>query len=178
MHRQSEKNLLSVKTSSTWPRNMVNFGPPTAEIGSGVWGTQQISTGFASLLRYCSDVPHRRPTKLCMMFGRFLGWYTIYISLGGSCPLTEFYPVQNSLCVQVLRSPTSFIGSVTARHSSSGRQPNCGDILYLWSPYGIGQTIIFSSCFFPLSFFFLFFPRLISAAGDWMFTILWHMVWP
>ena len=27
-------------------------------------------------------------------------------------------------------------------------------------------------------FFFLFFPRLISAVGDWMFTILWHMVWP
>ena len=26
--------------------------------------------------------------------------------------------------------------------------------------------------------FFLFFPRLISAVGDWMFTILWHMVWP
>jgi len=23
-----------------------------------------------------------------------------------------------------------------------------------------------------------FFPRLISAFGDWMFTILWHMVWP
>ena len=22
------------------------------------------------------------------------------------------------------------------------------------------------------------FPRLISAVGDWMFTILWHMVWP
>ena len=31
----------------------------------------------------------------------------------------------------------------------------------------IGQTIIFSSCFFLLSFFFLlFFPRLISAVGD------------
>jgi len=33
-----------------------------------------------------------------------------------------------------------------------------------------------------LSFFFfflvLFFPRLISAVGNWMFTILWHMVWP
>jgi len=27
-----------------------------------------------------------------------------------------------------------------------------------------------------LSFFF--FPRLISAVGDWMFTIVWHMVWP
>jgi len=32
-----------------------------------------------------------------------------------------------------------------------------------------------SSSFF---FFFLFFPRLISAVGDWMFTIFWHMVWP
>ena len=28
------------------------------------------------------------------------------------------------------------------------------------------------------SFFFLFFLRLISAVGDWMFTILWHMMWP
>jgi len=27
---------------------------------------------------------------------------------------------------------------------------------------------------FPLSFF----PRIISAAGDWMSTILLHMVWP
>jgi len=29
-----------------------------------------------------------------------------------------------------------------------------------------------------LSSFFLFFPRLISAAVDWMSTILPHMVWP
>jgi len=30
------------------------------------------------------------------------------------------------------------------------------------------------------SFFFLllYFPRLISEVGDWMFTILWHIVWP
>ena len=46
---------------------------------------------------------------------------------------------------------------------------------FLWSPYVIGQTILFSCCFF---FFLLFFPRLISAVGDWKFTILWHMVWP
>jgi len=45
---------------------------------------------------------------------------------------------------------------------------------YLWSPYGIGQTIIFLSC----GFFQSFFPRLISAVGDWMSTILPHMVWP
>jgi len=50
----------------------------------------------------------------------------------------------------------------------------------LWSPYVIGQTIIFLPCAFYLSFFFLsfFFPRLISAAVDWMSTILPHTVWP
>jgi len=42
-------------------------------------------------------------------------------------------------------------------------------------PYGIGQAIIFSSC---RLFFFLFFPRLISAAADWMSAILPHTVWP
>ena len=56
----------------------------------------------------------------------------------------------------------------------------CTVLQLLWSPYGIGQAIIFSSCvfFFLSSSFFLFFPRLISAVGDWMFTIHWHMVWP
>jgi len=35
----NRKNLLSSNMSSTSPYNMVNFGPLTAEIGSGVWGT-------------------------------------------------------------------------------------------------------------------------------------------
>jgi len=39
IYRQSEKNLLSTNTSSICPHNMVKFGPLTAEIGSGVWGT-------------------------------------------------------------------------------------------------------------------------------------------
>jgi len=47
----------------------------------------------------------------------------------------------------------------------------------LWSPYVIGQTIIFSFCFFFFLLLLSFFPRLISAVGDWMSTILWHMVW-
>ena len=47
---------------------------------------------------------------------------------------------------------------------------------YLWSPYGIGRPYIFSCC--GLFFFLLFFPRLISAAADWMSAILPHMVWP
>jgi len=66
--------------------------------------------------------------------------------------------------------------------------------------YVIRQAITFSSCgffFLLLSSFFMvalwnradhyifalwflsfFFPRLISAVGDWMSTILPHMVWP
>jgi len=39
-------------------------------------------------------------------------------------------------------------------------------------------AIIFLPCSLYLLSIFLFFPRLISAVGDWMFTILRHMVWP
>jgi len=95
--------LLNNNISSICPHNMVNFGPLTAEVRSGAWGTQQISTGFVSCLHYCSDVTHRRPTKLCTMFGHLLGWYTMYTLSGAIAPLMEFCPVQNSLHVQVLR---------------------------------------------------------------------------
>jgi len=44
-------------------------------------------------------------------------------------------------------------------------------------PYGIGQTIIFSSCGFYL-LLSSFFPCLTPAATHWMSTILPHMVWP
>ena len=53
---------------------------------------------------------------------------------------------------------------------------NCMFYVLLRLPYGIGQTVIF----LPVVSFYLclFFPRLISAAADWMSTILRHMVWP
>jgi len=44
-------------TSSTCPRHMVNFGPLTSEISSGVWAPLQISTGFASWQHYCTALP-------------------------------------------------------------------------------------------------------------------------
>jgi len=53
------------------------------------WAPQQISTGLASSLHYCSDVAQWRPTKLCMMFGHLLGWYTIYTFIFGG--MTEIY---------------------------------------------------------------------------------------
>jgi len=43
------KKLLSSNVSSTCPHNMVSFGPLTAEICSGVWGTPANFIGFCVL---------------------------------------------------------------------------------------------------------------------------------
>jgi len=68
-----KKNLLSSNTSSTRPVNMVNLGPLTADIGSGVWGTLQISTGFASWHRYCTaSSSGRQPNFAALNRGRHL----------------------------------------------------------------------------------------------------------
>ena len=69
---------------------MVNFDPLAAEIGSLVWGTQAIPTGFAAWLWYCSDVAERKPTKLCTMIGRFLDLYSIYTLAAAFAPLWNF----------------------------------------------------------------------------------------
>jgi len=73
-HINNRKNLLNRNISPTCPcpHNMTNFGLLAAEIGLGVLGNPppRISTGFAPCLRLCSDVAHRRPTKLCTMFRR------------------------------------------------------------------------------------------------------------
>ena len=53
------------------------------------------------------------------------------------------------------------IDDVEAPNTSSGKRRYLAISVErrpsLWSPYGIGQTIIFSSCFFLLSFFFFYF---------------------
>jgi len=51
---------------------------------------------------------------------------------------------------------------------------NCMLTHYLWPPYVVGQAIYI----FILWYLLLFFPRVISAVGDLMSTILPHMVWP
>jgi len=69
---------------------------------------------------------------------------------------------------------SGYLSPVFAVHKHGYRRASL-----LWSPYVTGQTIIFLPCgFYYLSFFLVFFPRLISAVGDWMSTILPHMVWP
>jgi len=70
--------MLNSNISSICPYNMANFGPLTAEIGSGVWGTPANFNGFRAFVTAATYVAHRRPTKLCTMFGRLLRWYTVY----------------------------------------------------------------------------------------------------
>ena len=101
------KKLLNSNIFSTCPHNMVNFGPLAAEIGSVVWGTPANSS-FNRFHVLASLLQRRRSTEANQTLhgvwpshGRV---HYIYI-FGGSCPLTEFCPVQNSLYVQVLRSP-------------------------------------------------------------------------
>jgi len=49
----NRKNLLNSNVSLTCPSIIVYFGPLSAEICWRIWGTPEISTGFASWQRYC-----------------------------------------------------------------------------------------------------------------------------
>jgi len=122
IYRQSEKKLVKyqylfhISSQYAWwtlghkrLRSVGEFGVP-----------QQISAGFVSWLCYCTDVAQWRSTKLCTMFGRLLGWYTIYIF--GLLPPNGILPG-----AKFTLRPTlvfSYFRGVTARHSSSGREPN------------------------------------------------------
>jgi len=103
-------------------RNMVNFGPLTAEICLASLGhSSKFQPDFVSWLPCCTDVAQRRSSKFCRMFGRLLGWYTMYT-------FWELLPPNGILpAAKITLRPSlafSYIGSVTARHSSSGSQPN------------------------------------------------------
>jgi len=114
----NRKKLLNSNMSSTCPHNMVNFGPLTAAIGWRVWGTPANFNGFRVL---ASLLHRRRSTDVSQTLHDVWpspGMVHCVYTFGSSCPLMEFCQVQYSLCVQIA---FSYIGSVTARHSSSGR---------------------------------------------------------
>jgi len=59
------------------------------------------------------------------MFGSLLGWYAIYTFSGALAPNGILPGAKFTLRLQVFPGLAfSYIGSVTARHSGSGRQPN------------------------------------------------------
>jgi len=85
--------------------NMVIFAPLAAEIRWLAWGTPANFNGFrvlASLLQRRHS-PEANQTLHGVWPSPGLVHY-IYI-FGGSCPVRDFCQVQNSLCIQVLRSP-------------------------------------------------------------------------
>ena len=99
-----KKNLLNSTIPSTCSQSMVNCGPLAAEIGLPVWGTPANFNGFRilpSLLQQrCS--PEANQTLHDVWPSPGLVHYICIFR--GSCPLTEFCPVQNSLYVKVLHS--------------------------------------------------------------------------
>jgi len=101
---------------------MVKHSLLAAEVVLLVWGTPANFNGFRVLALL---LQRRRSTQANQTFHSVwpLPGLIDYIYIfGGCCSVTEFCQVQNSPCVlQVLWSN---VGSVTARQSSSGREPN------------------------------------------------------
>ena len=93
------KNLLSSNISSTCLHNMVNFGLLADEIVSLVLQTPANFNGIRIL---ASLLQRRRSTEANQTLHGVWPFpgpvHFIYI-FGGSCPVTEFCQVQNSLCI-------------------------------------------------------------------------------
>jgi len=97
------KKLLNSNISSTCPHNMANVGPLTAEISLLVCGTPANFNRFRVL---ASLLQRRRSMEANQTLHDV--WpspgLVHYTDFWGLCPITEFCHVQNSLCIQVLRS--------------------------------------------------------------------------
>ena len=172
---QSEKKPLNSNISSTCPYNMVNFGLLSAENLLLAWGTPGNFNGFRVLAALLQR--RRLPEANQTLHDAWLSPGLVHCIdiLEAVAPYRNF-----TSCKIQLRPSLAFcyIGSVTTQHSSSRRQPklvawykewNCGTCecatyirwvaitlgigphsSSLWSPYGIGQTIIF----LPSGFFY------------------------
>ena len=126
MYRQSAKNLLSSNISSTYPHNMVNFGPLAAEILSLVWGTPANFNGF----RFLAALLH---SSLVVGITQTLWLWTegsTYIRQGGHH--VEHWPT--FLVISVLSSAYITFCNIVQNHVE------------------IGRAIIFLPCGFFLSF--------------------------
>ena len=110
-----KKNLLSSNTSSTSPVNMVNFGPLTAEIVSGVWGTPTNFNGFCVLAALLHGIQQWASAKLCgveqrtpPMFGRAtirlgIGPHSSFLQDERMNKLLHFYRASTALPAIMLR---------------------------------------------------------------------------
>ena len=116
-----------------------------------------------------------------------LRWHTMCTFSGAVTPETILPGAKFTLRPSLA---FSYIGSVTARHFSSGHQPNFAAWYKEWNyrTFAEGATYIRQgghhvghrpTCYFCLlSFSLSAFPRLMSAVAGWKSAILPHMVWP
>jgi len=116
------KKLLNTNISPTCSHNMANFGPLVAEIGSLVWGTPANFNGFRAL---ASLLQQRHLTEANQTLHDV--WPsprtdTLYIHCWWLLPHNGILPGSKFTLRPSLA--LSYIGSLTARHSSSGHQPN------------------------------------------------------
>ena len=153
----NRKKILKHNISSTRPRNMVNFGPLAAEIFSLVWGTPSNFNGFrvlAALLHGTLVVGVSQTAALnsgrhLYSAGRPSRWALAHISssfffMVALCNRTDHYIF---VCFFLLL------------------------LLSLWSPYVIGQPIIFLPCDFYLLSFFLLMVALCNRADHNIFIL-------
>jgi len=128
------KILLNGNISSICSHNMVNFRPLTDDICWRVCGTPANFNGF----RVLASLLHRRRSTEANQTLHDV-WpsptlvHYIHIILGGLLPPSGILPAAKF----TLRPSFAFsyIGSVTARHSSSGRQPKLAAWYNEWN-YG------------------------------------------
>jgi len=81
----------------------LNFSPLMAEICLGVWGTPANFNGFyVGFVTVATSLNGGQPNFARSLAISWAG--TLYIHFWGCCRLMEFCQLQNSLCVQVLRS--------------------------------------------------------------------------
>ena len=121
----NRKKFLNSNISSTCPHSMANFGSLTAEIGSGVWGTPANFNGFRvlpSLLQRqrsseANQTLHHAWPSPALVHGTLYTHFRGLLFPDGILSGTKF-TLRPSIAF-------SYIGSVTAQHSSSGHQP-CG----------------------------------------------------
>jgi len=121
-HIDNWKKVIKSNISSTYPHNMMNFGPLAAKIDCRVWSTPANFNEF----RVLASLRHRRQSSEVNQTLHSV-WpspglvHHIYI-FGGSCPSTGILPGAKFTLRPSLAF--SYIDSVTARHPSSGCQPN------------------------------------------------------
>jgi len=114
------KKLLNSSISSTWPHNMVNFGPLTAEICWRVWGTPANFNRFRILPSLLQR--HRSPDNNQTVHDVWPSPGLVHYTFSGAVAPDRILPGAKFTLPPSLA--LSYSGSVTARHASSGRQPN------------------------------------------------------